>query len=228
VYAVCKLAHGPQRVCPAHTRTRSPEAETALAMPWWVLGWDVGCWLGHRRFARHWSVGQLRAAWADTDQMHLSDEASARSIRRYQPRLAARPRNPHLLAAAYADVDAVILALDGLQPEQGHATLSVVRALECQRVWCAAALRSSAAVAVQQLLARHGAARLGTPVRRWLSDTHEACVRGSAAAFPGVSHRECTKHCLRDVAEPVLDADSRAKVQRRRKVRGWRMIAREV
>src|SRR5919109_2791110 len=52
LHVVCKLVHCPARVCPAHPRTLSPEAETALAMPWWVLGWDVVCWLGHRRFAR--------------------------------------------------------------------------------------------------------------------------------------------------------------------------------
>jgi hypothetical protein len=66
VHLVYKLAHCPDRRCRAHTQTHSPEAETALAMPWWGLGWDVVCWLGHRRFARHWSVGQSRAALADT------------------------------------------------------------------------------------------------------------------------------------------------------------------
>ncbi len=60
LHVVCKLVHCPEHVCPAHPRTLSPEAETALAMPWWVLGWDVVCWLGHRRFARHWAVGQIR------------------------------------------------------------------------------------------------------------------------------------------------------------------------
>jgi hypothetical protein len=34
LHVVCKLVHGPDRVCPAHPRTLSPEAETALAMPW--------------------------------------------------------------------------------------------------------------------------------------------------------------------------------------------------
>ena len=60
LHVVCKLVHWPTRGCPAHPRTLSPEAETALAMPWWVLGWDVVCWLGHRRCARHWAVGQIR------------------------------------------------------------------------------------------------------------------------------------------------------------------------
>ena len=230
LHVVCKLVHCPERGCPAHPRTLSPEAETALAMPWWVLGWDVVCWLGHRRFARHWSVGQLRTELADTYQIRLSDDAIERYIHRYQQMLAARQHDPHLLAAAYADVDAVILAIDGLQPEKGHETLYVVRALERKRVWFAEALLSSTAVEVQQLLAqaRHWAERLGKPVRLWMSDKQEAFVRGIAAEFPGVPHRYCANHFLRDVAEPVLDADSRAKVQMRRKVRGLRTIAREV
>jgi len=201
-----------------------------LALPWWVLGWDVVCWLGQRRFARHWAVAQLRAELADTYQMHLSHDAIDRYLRCYQQMLAARQHDPHLLAAAYADVDAVILAIDGLQPEKGHETLYVVRELERKRVWFAEALLSSATAEVQQLLAqaRDWAERLGKPVRLWISDTQEAFVRGIAAEFPGVPQRYCANHFLREVAEPVLDADSRAKVQMRRKVRGLRTIERAV
>jgi hypothetical protein len=65
-------------------------------------------------------------------------------------------------------------------------------------------------------------------VRLWISDTQEAFVRGIAAEFPGVPHRSCATHFVRDVAKPVLDADSRAKVQMRRKVRGVRTLEREV
>jgi len=230
VHVVCKLAHCPQRVCPAHTQTHSPEAETARAMPWWVLGWDVVCWLGHRRFSRHWSVGQIRTELADTYQIVLSDDAIERYIHRYQQMLAARQQDPQRLAAAYADVDAVILAIDGLQPEKGHETLYGVRELEKKRVWFAEALLSSATAEVQQLLARarSWAERLGKPVRLWISEKQEAFVCGIAAEFPGVPHRYCANHFLRDGAKPVLDADSRAKVQMRRKVRGLRTIEREV
>src|SRR5438445_1750639 len=163
VHLVCKLAHCPARACPAHTQTLSPEAETMITMPWWVLGWDVVCWLGHRRFARHWSVGQIRTELADTYQIRLSDDAIERYIHRYQQMLAARQHDPSQLAAAYADVDAVILSIDGLQPEKGHETLYVVRELERKRVWFAEALLPSAAGEVQQLRAQagDGAERLG-------------------------------------------------------------------
>jgi hypothetical protein len=230
LHVVCKLAHCPTPACPAHSQTRSPEAETALAMPWWVLGWDVVCWLGHRRFARHWSVSQIRAELADTYTIRLSDDAIERYIGRYQQMVAARQHDPQRLAAAYAEVDAVMLSIDGLQPEKGHETLYVVRELTRKRVWFAEALVSSTTAEVQQLLARarHWAERLGKPVRLWMSDKQAAFVRGIAAEFPGVPHRYCANHFLRDVAKPVLAADSHAKVQMRRKVRGLRTIEREV
>ena len=144
--------------------------------------------------------------------------------------LAARQHDPQQLAAADADVEAVILSIDGLQPEKGHETLYVVRELERKRVWFAAALLSSATVESQQLLAqaRRWAERLGKPVRLWMSDKHDAFVRGIAAEFPGVPHRYCSNHFLRDVAKPVLEADSHAKVHMRRPVRGVRALEQEV
>src|SRR5436853_7561546 len=134
------------------------------------------------------------------------------------------------MAGVYAQVDAVILAIDGLQPGKGHETLYVVRELERKRVWFAEALLSSATAEVQLLLAqaRRWAEGLGKPVRLWMSDQQEAFVRGIAAEFPGVPHRYCANHFLRDVAKPVLEADSRAKVNMRRTVRGLRALEREV
>jgi hypothetical protein len=65
-------------------------------------------------------------------------------------------------------------------------------------------------------------------VALWVSDKQDAFVTGVAAEFPGVPHRYCANHFLRDLARPVLEADSHAKVQMRRKVRGLRGIERSV
>src|SRR5262249_8626580 len=51
---------------------------------------------------------------------------------------------------------------------------------------------------------------------------------GITAEFPKVPHRYCANHFVRDVAKPVLEADSHAKVQMRRKVRGLRDIEKQV
>jgi hypothetical protein len=69
---------------------------------------------------------------------------------------------------------------------------------------------------------------LGKPVALWLSDRQDAFVTGIAAEFAGVPHRYCENHFLRDVAKPMLEADSHTKVHMRKRVRGLRKIERAV
>jgi len=57
---VNRLVHCPEPSCESRGCTLSPEGELSISMPRWCMGWEVFCWLGHRRFARHWSVPQLR------------------------------------------------------------------------------------------------------------------------------------------------------------------------
>jgi len=222
----CRLARCPALGCSARGLTFSPEAESSLTLPWWLIGWDVFCWMGHRRFARHWSVPQLRAELLDTYLIRLSDDAITLYLRRYQNMLAARQQDLDLLRLAYRHVDDLWLSIDGLQPEKGHETLYAVRELRVGRVWFAQALLSSNQDEVRRLLARaHELAQtLGKPVRLWVSDKQDAFVKGVASEFTGVPHRYCSNHFLRELAKPTLESDSHAKVQMRKEVRGLRAI----
>jgi hypothetical protein len=230
VELVCKLNHCPDPNCLGHAKTKSPELEVTIALPKWAIGWDVLCWIGHRRCSRHRSVSQIRADLWDDFGIKLSDDSIARYIRHYQVMLAARQQDPESLRRHYEAVDAIILSIDGLQPEKGHETLYVVRELTQKRVWFAVPLISATADEVRRLIvqARAWAATLGKPVALWLSDRQDAFVTGIAAEFPHVPHRYCDNHFLRDVAKPILEADSHAKVQMRKKVRGLRKIEQAV
>jgi hypothetical protein len=227
---VNRLVRCPDASCASRGRTFSPEAELSLSMPRWCIGWDVFCWLGHRRFARHWSVPQLRLELKDTHQIRVSDDAIARYIGLYQRMLAARQQDPARLAEAYKEIEALVLTIDGLQPEKGHETLYVVRELTSKRVWFAEPLLSSAEQEVHRVvvLARQWAERLAKPVRAWMSDKQDAFVKAIATEFPGIPHRYCQNHFMRDLAKPVRDIDSQAKVTMRSKVRGLRAIERRV
>jgi hypothetical protein len=199
-------------------------------MPYWLIGWDVFCWLGHRRFARHWSVPQLRAELLDRFGIPLSEDAIEDYLQRYQCMLAARQQDPTQLKKEYQKTRHLMLSIDGLQPEKGHETLYVVRELGQQRVWFAEALLSSATNEIRPLIvkARAWANRLERPVRLWMSDKQDAFVTTIAEEFPGKPHRYCGNHFLRDLAKPMLELDSHAKVQMRSKIRGLRAIERAV
>jgi hypothetical protein len=230
VQLVCRLNHCPDPNCPGHARTKSPELEITIALPKWAIGWDVFCWIGHRRCARHRSISQIQSDLWDDYGIRLSDDSIARYIRHYQVMLAARQQDPEVLRRHYEGVDQIILSIDGLQPEKGHEALYVVRELTRKRVWFAVPLISATAAEVRRLIAqaKAWAASLGKPVALWLSDRQDAFVTGIAAEFPEVPHRYCDNHFLRDVAKPVLQADSHAKVQMRKKVRGLRKIEQAV
>jgi hypothetical protein len=230
VELLCRLDRCPDPDCPGHARTRSPEAEITLALPKWAIAWDVFCWIGHRRCSRHMAIPLIRSELRDDYGIELSEAAIDRYIRRYQAMLAARQQDPETLRRHYAATAELILCIDGLQPEKGHETLYVVRELTGKRVWFAEALLSATADEVRRLIvqAREWAEAMDRPVALWVSDKQDAFVTAIAAEFPDVPHRYCDNHFLRDVARPVLEADSHAKVRMRTKVRGLRAIEQAV
>lgn len=230
VQLVCKLNHCPDRDCPGHAKTKSPEQEASIAPPSWAIGWDVFCWIGHRRCSRHMSIPLIQSELLDDYGIKLSDDAIAKYIQRYQVMLAARQQDPEALRRQYESVDEIVLSIDGLQPEKGHETLYVVRELTQKRVWFAEPLISATNDEVQRLIAKakEWATSLNKTVSLWISDKQDAFVKGIAAEFPDVPHRYCDNHFLRDLAKPVLEADSHAKVQMRRKVRGLRKVEQAV
>ena len=230
VELVCKLNHCPDPTCPGHFKTKSPELEITIAPPKMAVGWDILFWVGHRRCSRHWSVPQIQGELRDEYGIRLSADSLERYIRYYQVMLAARQQDPENLRRQYEGVEEIVLTIDGLQPEKGHETLYVVRELTQKRVWFAEPLISATAEEVRRLIAqaKEWTERLNKPVALWLSDKQDAFVTGIAAEFPDTPHRYCDNHFLRDVAKPVLEADSHAKVQMRRRVRGLRKIEQAV
>ena len=230
LHLVNRLVHCPDKNCPGHHRTVSPNAEYQITMPRWSIDWQVFAWIGQRRFSRHWSVAQIRNELVDSYEITISDDTIERVIYRYQTMLAARHQDPKLLAEEYHDVKDLVLSIDGLQPEKGHETLYVVRELRCKRVWFAESLISSSEAEVRRLIvhAKQWAEQLGKPVVLWISDKQDAFVKCIREEFEGVPHRYCDNHFLRDAAKPVLEADSQAKVKMRKKVRGLRQVERKV
>ena len=230
VQLICKLNHCPDPNCPGHAKTKSPELEITLALPQMAIGWDVFCWIGHRRCSRHMAISLIRSELLDDYDIKLSEDAIDQYIRRYQIMLAARQQDPESLRREYQSAAEIILCIDGLQPEKGHETLYVVRELTQKRVWFAEPLLSATEDEVRRLIqkAKAWAESLGKPVGLWMSDKQAAFIKGIAAEFPEVPHRYCDNHFLRDLAKPVLEADSHAKVAMRKKVRGLRVIEQAV
>ena len=211
-------------------QTFAPEEEAEYAMPRWGIGWDVFCWMGQRRFTRHWSVRQIRHELADSYDIPLSDDAIEDHLASYQNMVAARHQDLGEMQRAYRGTRHVVLTIDGLQPEKGHETLYAVREVTHNRVWFAEPLLSGSTTEIRKLFvrAKRLAQTLHLKVVLWISDKQDAFLKCVVAEFPGVPHRYCENHFFRDLAAPVLDLDSAAKTKMRAKIRGLRALEREV
>lgn len=229
VRLIIKLVQCRKEQC-QDAKTFAPEKELEYAMPRWGIGWDVFCWIGQRRFSRHWSVTQIRLELVDSYNILLSDDAIEDHLASYQNMVAARHQDLEEMKAEYRDTGEIVLTIDGLQPEKGHETLYVVREVTHHRVWFAEPLLSGATAEIRKLFvrAKQLAAKLHLKVVLWISDKQDAFLKCVAKEFPGVPHRYCQNHFFRDLAKPVLDMDSTAKKKMRAKIRGLRAIERQV
>jgi hypothetical protein len=97
VELVCKLNLCPDRHCPGHAQTKSPEVEPTIALPGWGIAWDVFCWIGHRRFSRHWSIPQIRGELHHSFAIDLNEPGISNDIHRYQAMRAVRQQDPGAL-----------------------------------------------------------------------------------------------------------------------------------
>jgi hypothetical protein len=226
---ICKQAHCSNKGCTSRSTLINPESELTITMPRWRVDWDLFTWMGFRRFKRHWSVTQVQDELLDSYQINLSEDAITDYLRRYQVMVAARHQDLERWRDEYKECLGVILAIDGLQPEKGHETLYVVRELRKERVWFAEPLISSSNAEIRKLIqrAKDLAQQLGKPILGWISDKQDAFVTSIAEECSNVPHRYCSNHFIRDLAKPVLEKDSHAKVQMRRKVRGLRPLEKE-
>lgn len=229
VRLVVKLVQCRNEQCDS-AKTFAPEQEAVYAMPRWGIGWDVFCWIGQRRFSRHWSVPQIRHELADSYDFLLSDDAIEDHIASYQNMVAARHQDLREMKSVYRDMGDVVLTIDGLQPEKGHEALYVVREVTRNRVWFAEPLLSGATDEIRKLFvrAKQLAEKLNLNVVLWISDKQDAFLKCIADEFSGVPHRYCENHFFRDLAKPVLDMDSTAKKKMRAKIRGLRALEREI
>jgi hypothetical protein len=220
----------PEAACPGHHRLLVAEQEALIAPPWWIIGWDAFAQVGYWRFSRNMAVPEIREDLVDSYDIALSEDAIEDYIGRYRAILAARQRDPARLKQDYRSIKGLVLSIDGLQPEKGHETLYTVRELNKKRVWFAAPLLSSSHDEVKKLFvqAKAWVDLLGLPVQGWVTDKQDAFLTGIAEVFPGVHHRYCQNHFLRDVAKPVQEVDSEAKVKMRKKVRGLRAIEKDI
>src|SRR5947208_1645373 len=186
-------------------------------------GLDVVVRIGHLRFAEHRTREEIWRALGEPPPVELSERHVQNLLEVYLALLRASERDPReRLAATVEEHGGIILALDGLQPEQGNEQLWVVREVLSGAVLGAANLQQASAPVLARLL--HPLRAAGLPVLGVVSDAQESIRLAVAEVFPGVPHQLCQYHALREAAEPLWAADRALLVETKKQLRELREV----
>jgi hypothetical protein len=212
------------QACPRYRVAYRPEDECRWALPHSEIGFDVIAAIGAWRFGEHRSVPEIHQALRQRG-VPIAERTVTHLIQRYEELVALRLSDQPRLRARLERQGAVILALDGMQPEVGHEVLWVIRDCLSGEVLLARSLLGGTETELAGLLEEVRAA-LTVPVRGLVSDGQPSIRKAVAGVFPGVPHQLCQFHYLHDAAGPIYEADRHAKKLLKKEVRGVRPIER--
>jgi hypothetical protein len=190
-------------------------------------GLEVIVRIGQLRFQQHHTRDELWRTLHSELGLQLSERHVQNLLELYLALLRASQADPRpALAPVVADHGGIILAIDGVQPEQGNEQLWVVREVLSGTVLAATNLPQATDQALASLL---------RPIRAWdlpvlgvISDCQESIRLAVAAVFPDVPHQLCQYHALREAAEPLWEADRHLLVEAKMELRGLREVEQRV
>jgi Transposase, Mutator family len=186
-------------------------------------GLDVVARIGQLRFGQHRTREEIWRYLADETPVQISERHVQNLVEVYLALLRASQADlSACLASVVAEQGGLIVALDGLQPEQGNEQLWVVREVLSGRVLGAANLQQASAPFLEALL--RPIRQTGLPVLGVVSDAQESIRLAVAAVFPGVPHQLCQYHALREAAEPLWEADRHLLVEVKQELRPLRDV----
>jgi hypothetical protein len=186
-------------------------------------GLDVVVRIGWLRFNQHRTRAEIWQHLRAESAVQISERHVQNLLETYLALLRAGEQDPRpQLAASLDEYGGLILAIDGLQPEQGNEQLWVVREVGSGTVLATANLQQATAPVLTGLL--RPIAALGMPVLGVVSDAQESVRLAVAEVFPGVPHQLCQFHALREAAEPLWELDRHLAVEAKMELRSLRKV----
>jgi len=214
--------------CASYHRPYRPEAEGHLALPQAEFGLDVIARVGRLRFAECRSVPEIRRALLDHG-VAIAERTVTNLLARYEELVALSATDAATRSAALRAQGAIVLALDGLQPDVGHEVLWVLRDVLSGTILLARSLLGATEPELVALIREViDALPSDVPVRGVVSDGQRSIRNAVRAALPGVPHQLCQFHYLREAARPIFEADRHAKKELKKRVRGVRPLERSL
>lgn len=219
---VIKLTHCGYRCpvpeCPGAKHLYRSAAADALALAGFTFGLDILILVGQLRLSEHKTVAEIHRRLSER-LAPLGQTLSRREIlflfEAYSALLRAgtEVEQDEGWKAEVRKNNGLVLSIDGIQPDKGNETISLVREVLTGRMLTADTVTESTTARLKEVLAPVVA--LGLPVIGVSSDAQPTQMQAVADLWPGTPHQLCQFHVLREAGRLMYNADHRAKTAMR-------------
>ena len=208
----------PRQECPGSKRlSRSTEAD-AVALAGFTFGLDIILAVGQLRLREHQSVDEIQQELSE-QLAPLGQTISRREIlvlfEAYTAlvRAGTEVQQDEAWKEQVREHTGILLSLDGMQPEKGNETISVVREMLAASILNADNVTESTKDRLKQVLAPVVA--LNLPVIGGISDGKPTELQAVTDSWPGVPQHLCQWHAMREAGRLIDTADHRVKTDMR-------------
>jgi Transposase, Mutator family len=209
--------HCPHTTCLGSRMRLLSATAQRIALPGSTYGYDVLVRIGWLRQHHHATYSEIRTELAA--QIHISPSHVRYLYQQvYLPLLACHERQQRTrLAQAAQAQGGLLIALDGLAPQGGEPQMWFVRELSTGLTLRSGWLSQQDQATFEAFLAplKH----LEWPILAVLSDKQTGLGPAVATVWPNSRHQWCQAHYLRNLAEPLAEADAAFKGDLRKTVR---------
>jgi len=210
----------PNPECSLHSVIYRPSEEGALALRGYTFGLDVVVRIGQLRYSENQSLTKIHQELQGQIGISLKEVALLCEV--FLALVNTVVQEDVELVEQLRHNGGIILAIDGIQPEKGNETLYLLRDLISGRVLVARNLASSATAEIEKLIGEVLA--LSVPILGVISDKQESICLAIERQLPGVPHQLCHYHYLKDLAQPVCEADRSFNKQLKHRIRRLRSV----
>jgi hypothetical protein len=215
LHEIAQVTNWGYRCVKRHTTCPQPKvvyrsaAADGLALKGYTFGLDVVAFVGQQRFGEHRALGEIHQA-LQQQGVPISERRVTDYMGTYEVLL--KCAHGAKLAAYRRQIQAqggVVLAIDGVQPEKGKATLYIFRdALSGARLHAVSLLHQDTGSLVREMeVVQQLLAELDVPLLGVVSDDQYAICQGVAQVWPDVLHHLCHLHFLKAAQKPLYAAD---------------------
>ena len=200
--------------CPNASARLKPVEYLNQIVPESGYGIDVYALIGHLRYSCHQTVSEIhRYLLENYPHIEIGERHVENIIKDLSLCIEQSGRNASALRHYFTvrGQSSLQLSIDGVQPEQGHSILYVVREVISGKLLFAHYSTHSDAVSIREEVLsplKSTLDEVGLPIGGWIADKEAALGKSVQAVFPKVPFQHCQSHFLGAMKKPLTEADT--------------------